>query len=107
MSKRAGRGRNLSAASESNVRHLDIVTHMPPTWLRYRHTGIHMYIDRNGEIRPPTAKWRADDRWAGFVDGVRVRRFDHFGDHAITNYVSHLTRVLSSVAAERIVRSRR
>jgi triacylglycerol lipase len=76
------------------VNNNDIVTHMPPTWLRYRHTGIPMYIDRNGEIRPLNAKRRADDRWAGFVDGVRRRRFDHFDDHAIKTYVSHLARAV-------------
>lgn len=93
-SPRVGTRNYLRQVAVTHVRWVnnnDIVTHMPPTWLRYRHTGIHMYIDRNGEVRPVTAKWRADDRWAGFVDGVRGRRIDHFGDHAIRSYVSHLT----------------
>jgi len=74
------------------VNNNDIVTRVPPTWLRYRHTGRRMYLDRNGDMQKFTARQRTKDRWAGFVDGIKNRRFDHFSDHAIANYVDHLTR---------------
>jgi triacylglycerol lipase len=93
-SPRVGTRNYLEHAGVQHVRWVnnnDIVTRMPPTWLGYRHTGVRMYIDRHGELRA-TTKRRADDRWAGFVDGIRGRRFDHFSDHAIKDYVRHLTR---------------
>lgn len=82
----------------AGIRHLrwvnnnDIVSRVPPTWLRYRHTGTRMYLDRHGDVRRFTARQRAKDRWAGFVDGIKNRRFDHFSDHAIAGYVDHLLR---------------
>jgi triacylglycerol lipase len=51
-----------------------------------------MYLDRNGDVRRFTPRQRAQDRWAGFVDGIKKRRFDHFTDHGIANYVEHLVR---------------
>jgi triacylglycerol lipase len=74
------------------VNNNDIVTRMPPRWLRYRHTGIRMHIDRHGVVRAVTSDRPATDRWVGFVDAVKRRRLDHFSDHAIADYVAHLAR---------------
>lgn len=90
---------NRSYVQHAGVRHVrwvnnnDIVTRAPPTWLRYRHTGELHYLDRHGEHRKFTARQRAEDRWAGFVAGLKSRRFDHFSDHAIVAYVEHLRRI--------------
>ncbi|MEL6893092.1 MAG: lipase family protein, partial [Actinomycetota bacterium] len=74
------------------VNNNDIVTRVPPRWLRYRHNGAQMYLDRNGEMRRLTARQRGRDRWSGFWHGLKQRRFDHFSDHAIAAYVDHIRR---------------
>ncbi|MGI9601010.1 MAG: lipase family protein [Acidimicrobiales bacterium] len=92
-SPRVGTKRYVQHAKITHVRWVnnnDIVTRVPPTWLRYRHTGTRMYLNRNGQLRQFTPQQRAKDRWAGFVDGIKNRRFDHFSDHGIANYVDYL-----------------
>ena len=94
-SPRLGTKRHVQDAGITHLRWVnnnDIVARVPPTWLRYRHTGRRMYLDRNGAVRRMTRQQRANDRWAGFRDGIRKRRFDHFSDHAIAEYVAHLVR---------------
>ena len=94
-SPRVGTKRYVQNAGITHIRWVnnnDIVTRVPPTWLRYQHTGSRIYLDRNGDIQRFTARQRAKDRWSGFVDGVKNRRFDHFSDHAIADYVSHVAR---------------
>ena len=82
----------------AGIRHIrwvnnnDIVTRVPPRWLRYRHTGILMYLDRNGDLKRFTARQRGRDRWSGFWQGLKARRFDHFSDHAIAAYTDHIRR---------------
>jgi triacylglycerol lipase len=94
-SPRVGTKRYIQHAK---VRHLrwvnnnDIVTRVPPQWLRYRHTGTLMYLDSTGEFKKYTPAQRGKDRWAGFWDGIKQRKFDHFSDHAIAAYVSHIRR---------------
>ena len=75
------------------VNNNDIVTRVPPTWLRYQHVGERHYMDRNGDLQRFTARQRAKDRWAGFYSGLKARRFDHFSDHAIAGYVDNLRRI--------------
>jgi triacylglycerol lipase len=92
-SPRVGTKRYVQNAKIKHVRWVnnnDVVTRVPPTWLRYRHTGTRMYLDRNGDVRRFTPQQRAQDRWVGFRDGIRKRRFDHFSDHAIADYVAYL-----------------
>jgi triacylglycerol lipase len=82
----------------SSVRHLrwvnnnDIVTRVPPRWLRYRHTGTRMYLDSEGNVKNFNPAQRGRDRWAGFWNGLKQRKFDHFSDHAIAAYTSHIHR---------------
>lgn len=74
------------------VNNNDIVARVPPMWLRYRHTGTRMYLDRNGNVAELTRRQRSADRWSGFWTGIKARKFDHFSDHAIAAYVAHLRR---------------
>ena len=94
-SPRVGTKRYVQNAGIKHVRWVtnnDIVARVPPTWMRYRHTGTRMYLNRNGNVRRMTRQQRTKDRWAGFKDGLKNRRFDHFSDHAIADYVTHLLR---------------
>jgi triacylglycerol lipase len=94
-SPRVGTKRYVQNAKIKHIRWVnnnDIVTRVPPTWLRYRHTGTRMYLDRNGDVRRLTRQQRTKDRWVGFKEGIKNRRFDHFSDHAIANYVAYLVK---------------
>jgi triacylglycerol lipase len=96
-SPRVGTKRYVQNADIVHVRWVnnnDIVTRVPPTWLRYRHTGTRMYLDRNGDIRKLTPQQRATDRWSGFWNGLKQRKFDHFSDHGIAYYVQYLKRAV-------------
>ena len=92
-SPRVGTKRYIQHAK---VRHLrwvnnnDIVTRVPPRWFGYRHAGNRMYLNSTGEFMKYTPAQRGKDRWAGFWTGVKQRKFDHFSDHAIAAYVSHI-----------------
>ncbi|MFK7916721.1 MAG: lipase family protein [Ilumatobacter sp.] len=94
-SPRVGTKRYIDNAK---VRHLrwvnnnDIVTRVPPRWLRYRHVGIKMYLDSKGDVAKMNAAQRGKDRWSGFWEGLKARKFDHFSDHAIAGYVAHIRR---------------
>ena len=72
------------------VNNNDIVPRVPPTWLGYRHTGKHMYINTYGNVRRMTKRQRSKDRWRGFVKGLKEGKVDHFADHAIARYVQHI-----------------
>ena len=80
----------------NKVRHMrwvnnnDIVTRVPPRWLRYRHVGDRKYINSKGQVVKMNPAQRGRDRWAGFWDGLKKRKFDHFSDHAIAAYVHHI-----------------
>ena len=94
-SPRVGTKRYVQSAQIKHLRWVnnnDVVTRVPPQWLRYRHGGIHMYLDRNGKVAKLNPSQRGRDRWAGFVDGVKKRKFDHFSDHAVAAYVTHIRR---------------
>jgi triacylglycerol lipase len=98
-SPRVGSRRYIEHAQVRHIRWVnnnDIVTRVPPRWLRYHHTGTHMYLDRHGHVSKLSPSQRGRDRWAGFVEGLKKRKFDHFSDHAVLSYVTHIRR-----AAER------
>jgi len=98
-SPRVGTKRYIQSASVPHVRWVnnnDIVTRVPPRWLGYRHTGIQMYLDRNGDHKRLTKALRGRDRWAGFWSGLKARRFDHCSDHASADYVRHIRRAVDS-----------
>ena len=94
-SPRVGTKRYIDNAK---VRHLrwvnnnDIVTRVPPRWLRYRHVGTRMYLNSKGDVAKMNPAQRGKDRWVGFWNGLKARKFDHFSDHAIAGYVAHVRR---------------
>ena len=95
-SPRVGNRRYVRHAGLHHVRWVnnnDIVARVPPTWLRYGHIGERHYMDRHGAHRKFTARQRAEDRWAGFVAGMKSGRFDHFSDHTIVSYVENLKQI--------------
>lgn len=81
------------------VNNNDIVTRVPPWWLGYRHKGQEVYLDSYGEIRRVSAWRRAKDRWRGFMNGLKLREFDHFTDHSITRYVEYIERAVKGEEA--------
>lgn len=79
------------------VNNNDIVTTVPPQWLRYRHRGNRLYITSDGTIRDRFAKQDlVKDQWRGFWRALKRRKVDHFSDHAVAAYVAHIA------AADRI-----
>ena len=72
------------------VNNNDIVTHVPPAWMGYRHTGQEMYLNAYGKIRRMTGWQRTKDRWRGFNMGLRTGSFDHFSDHSIKRYIEYI-----------------
>ena len=92
-SPRVGTKRYIQNADVRHIRWVnnnDIVTRVPPRWLRYRHNGFKMSLDRNGELKRLSAAQRGKDRWAGFWSGLKQRKCDHFSDHAIAAYVDYI-----------------
>lgn len=94
---------NTRYVAHNDVEHIrwvnnnDVVTKVPPAWLRYRHRGLRMYLDADGDVREKISKrQRVRDQWRGFKQGLKQRKIDHFSDHAIAAYVDHLTRAVSS-----------
>ncbi len=72
------------------VNNNDIVTHSPPAWLGYRHSGKEMYLDAEGKLRKLNKVQRSADLWKGFVMGLKKREVDHFSDHLIDRYVAYI-----------------
>jgi triacylglycerol lipase len=72
------------------VNNNDIVTRVPPGWLGFCHKGQEVYLNAYGQIRRLCPWQRTKDRWRGFFRGLRERRFDHFSDHSIGQYIEHI-----------------
>ena len=72
------------------VNNNDIVTHTPPAWLGYRHSGKEMYLDANGDLKELNKIQRSADTWKGFMMGLKKREIDHFSDHLIDRYVEYI-----------------
>ncbi len=93
-SPRVGNRRYIANNGLHHVRWVnnnDVVPRVPPTWMRYQHRGVRMYLDHEGRVRRRLSpQERARDQWAGFKKGLRQRKLDHFADHAIAAYVQHL-----------------
>ncbi len=69
------------------VNNNDIVTQVPPAWMKYRHTGQEMYINAYGRMREMTGWQRTKDRWRGFFLGLKQGKIDNFADHLIDLYI--------------------
>lgn len=72
------------------VNNNDIVTRVPPGWLGFCHKGQEVYLNAYGQIRRLCPWQRTKDRWRGFLRGLRERKFDHFSDHSIGQYLEHI-----------------
>jgi triacylglycerol lipase len=72
------------------VNNNDIVPQVPPAWLGFRHKGQEVYLNAYGQIRRLCYWQRTKDRWRGFTRGLRERKFDHFADHSIGQYIEHI-----------------
>jgi triacylglycerol lipase len=72
------------------VNNNDIVTRVPPAWWGYRHGGREMYIDSRGRVRDVGGWRRVVDRLRGFILGLGRLSIDHFSDHSIEHYVTHI-----------------
>jgi hypothetical protein len=55
--------------------------------LGYTHSGIELYLDRHGKIRPVTGWRRIADRARGFLHGLRQFRIDQLTDHSVLAYI--------------------
>ena len=69
------------------VNNNDFVTRFPPALFGYRHTGLEMYIDGDGNISGLTGLRRISDGISSFFKGIVRARFDHFADHLMPGYV--------------------
>ena len=72
------------------VNNNDIVTRVPPVWTGYRHAGTKMYLNSQGKLTTPTVPQLAQDRWKGFISGLRNGSIDYFSDHQISVYVDYI-----------------
>lgn len=90
-SPRVGNKRYVASHTVTHIRWVnnnDIVTTVPPTWLRYRHRGNRIYIGNDGRLRDRVSKGDLfRDQCSGFWQGLKHRKVDHFADHAIASYV--------------------
>ncbi len=72
------------------VNNNDIVTHTPPAWMGYRHSGVEMYLDSSGRLKKLNKIQRSADLWKGFIAGLKKYEVDHFSDHLIDRYVEYI-----------------
>jgi len=94
-SPRVGNKRYINHAKVDYIRWVnnnDIVTRSPPVWMGYRHTGKEIYLDSDGRIKTLTKIQRSQDRWKGFVAGLKNKEIDHLSDHAISRYIDYIFR---------------
>jgi triacylglycerol lipase len=72
----------------------DIVTHVPPGILNYKHHGDLHYITSKGEVSvSKMAFWpRCKDRVGGVWKGITHGQLDSFSDHAMSGYIEHITK---------------
>lgn len=92
-SPRVGNNRYINHAQVDYIRWVnnnDIVTRSPPIWMGYRHTGKEIYLDSEGRIKVLTKIQRNQDRWKGFISGLKNKEIDHLSDHSITRYVEYI-----------------
>ena len=81
------------------VNNNDVVTRIPPFWFGYRHSGREMYLDRNGALRQVTGWRRVSDRLQGlFREFVTRFRIDYLSDHAATDYIDNIFKIVRSGA---------
>lgn len=89
-SPRVGNKRYITHCKITKVRWVhnnDFVPRFPPALFGYRHTGLEMYIDHEGNISGLSGFGKCADRLQGFFKGLVRARFDHFSDHLMPGYI--------------------
>jgi len=76
------------------VNHNDIVPHLPPAWLGYRHSGLELYLSAKGQVRPVTGWKRSRDQVQGILRGLVQGRPESISDHLLDEYIKHLRHAL-------------
>ncbi|MFT5110628.1 MAG: triacylglycerol lipase [Verrucomicrobiales bacterium] len=72
------------------VNNNDFVPRFPPAIFGYRHTGLEMYIDYEGNISGKSGLSRIVDGLSGFAKSITKAQFDHFSDHLMPGYIAPL-----------------
>jgi len=79
-SPRVGNVRYVAHNDIAHVRWVnnnDVVTKVPPTWLRHRHRGERMYLDHEARVRLRLSRrQRLKDQRAGCRKGLKQRKID-------------------------------
>ena len=73
----------------------DIVTTVPLWIMGYVHHGTEHYLNAYGNYRKPTGWQLVKDKWRGIWMGLKQGKIDSFGDHSMTEYIIHITRIES------------
>ena len=71
----------------------DIVTTVPLWVMGYVHHGTEHYLNAYGNYRKPTVWQLVKDKWRGIWMGLKQGKIDSFGDHSMTEYIKHITRI--------------
>ena len=71
----------------------DIVTTVPLWIMGYVHHGTEHYLNAYGNYRKPTGWQLVKDKWRGIWMGLKQGKIDSFGDHSMTEYIKHITRI--------------
>lgn len=99
---------NQIFVSHTDVKHYrwvnnkDLVTRMPPVWLRYRHTGEEVFLGASGKIDRISSSSGRGSLWRGLLSGVFKGRLDLFSDHLMENYIKHIR---SSIIEKKRIRA--
>jgi len=71
----------------------DIVTTVPLAIMGYVHHGTQHYLNAYGKYRTPTGWQMIKDRWRGIWMGLKQGKVDSFGDHSMTEYIKHISKL--------------
>lgn len=72
------------------VNNNDIVTRIP-TFIRWKHHGYRVYIDRRGKVSSAVGLYLFTDLILGHLSSwAKLKPFDSFSDHSILKYVKHI-----------------
>lgn len=82
--------RDLHGRTLSFTNNNDLVSHLPPWWLGWRHVGRWMYVDRLGRIVADASRPRIVDGLLGRLRHLGKRGLDAIEDHNVAMYVAAL-----------------
>ncbi len=103
-SPRVGNKRYIHAVQLAHYRWVnnnDIVTRVPPRWLGYRHSGIELYLDHNGNLKKVYSWSRSKDRFKGLIKSLRRWKLDYLADHSMVDYILNIRKLVMALHAGR------